>query len=497
MAKEFKLQDPGEGIHEAEVREVHVSAGDSVSEGDILFSIETDKAVNDVEAPFSGTIDDVSVSAGDQIRVGQVLLTYNHGGGEDKDKAESSKADDESGAGKRQKDKGGKERKDTKEETEPSGETGDTEGEESEAGEERDAGEMKEKVDKEKSGKSRKDAGDDKTDKPEREQQESRKRKDADKEKSDQTRGKKPVPAAPATRRLARELEIDLHQVEGSGPEGRVTADDVRAFAEEGGEREKAEAREEKGPANEPELPDFSQWGPVERKPFRSVRKATARQMSLAWSKIPHVMHREMADITELEAFRQQHKASIARQGGKLTLTVLIMKAVIAALRQFPDFNSSLDEANGEIVVKGYHHMGVAVSTEHGLLVPVIRDADRKSITELAEELTRTAQRARQGELKREDMQGGTFTITNPGPLGGDSFTPIINYPEAAILGVGSARLEPVVVGDRDDFTLEARLRVPLCLVYDHRLNDGASAARFLHTIVETLHDPDSYLLSV
>jgi pyruvate dehydrogenase E2 component (dihydrolipoamide acetyltransferase) len=246
-----------------------------------------------------------------------------------------------------------------------------------------------------------------------------------------------------------------------------------------------------------PELPDFSRWGPVERKPFRSVRKATARQMSLSWSQIPHVMHREMADITELEQFRKEQRATVEEQGGKLTLTVLIMKALIAALKKFPDFNASLDEENGEIVVKEYHHIGVAVSTEQGLLVPVIRDADSKSVAELAVELTGLAERTRQGDIKREEMQGGTFTLTNPGPIGGDSFTPIINYPEAAILGVGSARLEPVVRGDLDNFEMVPRLRVPLCLVYDHRLNDGASAARFLRTIVETLQDPDSFLLAV
>jgi pyruvate dehydrogenase E2 component (dihydrolipoamide acetyltransferase) len=306
------------------------------------------------------------------------------------------------------------------------------------------------------------------------------------------------VPAAPSTRRLARELEVDLREVEPRTGEGPVTADDVRAFAE-GMPRETKRAEEgRREPGERPSpLPDFGRWGPVTREPLRSIRRATARQMARAWAEIPHVMHKDVADITELERFRRDHKSAIEKQGGKLTLTVLAVKAAIAALKQYPHFNATLDLENDEIIVKQYHHIGVAVATDQGLLVPVVRDADRKNITELSIELSSLADKARAGKASREEMQGGTFTITNPGSFGGSSFTPIINHPEAAILGLGKAQLEPVVLGNMDEHDVVVRLRLPLCLVYDHRLNDGAVAAQFLRTIIEALSDPESFLLSV
>ena len=522
MAKEFKLQDPGEGIHEAEVREVSVSSGDKVKEGDPLLAVETDKAVNEIDSPFTGTIASVEVETGQQISVGDVLLTYeadgDNGGekappkgkkgasekdGKRKSKEKTDAASDEDvsregaeeveeakAAADTQKESEAEDAEQSpEEETEEEMEEQEKEEEREEETEGKDA-EAKEKKQARKSGATaEKDENRPEIKKAEKESQEGKGGKpDRKRESGRKAEKSRPVPAAPATRRLARERGIDLRQVEGSGPGGRVTAEDLRTHggaAKQGPEREAAE------------LPDFSQWGKVERKPFRSVRRATAKQMSLAWEKIPHVMHREMADVTELEQFRRQNKGAIADRGGKLTLTVLLMKALAAGLREYPDFNASLDEENGEIIVKHYHHIGVAVSTDQGLLVPVVRDVDRKSVTELAVELTELAERARQGKIKREEMRGGSFTITNPGPIGGDSFTPIINYPQAAILGVGSARLEPVITGDMENYQLAPRLRVPLCLVYDHRLNDGASAARFLHRIVDILHDPQSFLLTV
>jgi pyruvate dehydrogenase E2 component (dihydrolipoamide acetyltransferase) len=324
------------------------------------------------------------------------------------------------------------------------------------------------------------------------------------------------VPASPATRRLARELEVDLHRVPGSGPGGRVTSEDVRAFAERGEEapEEKAmppkeEAAEKRPPSVEgispvrpsaipvPELPDFGHWGEVERIPLRSVRRATARHMALAWSQIPHVSHQDVADITELEAFRQQYRDEIAEQGGSLSLTVFVMKAAVAALKAHPRFNASLDADSEEIVLKKYYHIGVAVDTERGLLVPVIRDVDRKSIAELSVELKELVMRTRDGEASLEEMQGGSFTITNPGPLGGAAFAPIINYPEVAILGMARARWQAVVSGEGEGAKIGPRFLLPLVLAFDHRVVDGADAARFTSLLIDILKDPDKLLVQI
>ena len=317
--------------------------------------------------------------------------------------------------------------------------------------------------------------------------------------------------ASPSTRRLARELDVDLRQVAPTGPSGLVTAEDVRVFA---GKAKKAAVLEEipaeveeaeEAPAGllapsilsagAPALPDFGQWGSVERVPLRSVRKATAKHMALSWSQIPHVTHADVADVTELDEFRRKHKADIEKQGGSLSLTVFALKAVVAALKAHPRFNASLDTGKSEIVLKHYHHIGVAVDTDRGLIVPVIRDVDRKSITELAMELDGLVRRAREGKTDREELTGGTFTITNIGPLGGTGFAPIINYPQVAILGMARARLQPVVRGDTDQYEIVPRLMLPLILGFDHRVVDGADAARFMNVIIEVLERIENLLM--
>jgi len=207
-------------------------------------------------------------------------------------------------------------------------------------------------------------------------------------------------------------------------------------------------------------------------------------------------MHHDLADVTALEEFRRAHADEIEAAGGKLTLTVLVLKAAVAALKAFPRFNASLDMDDERIVIKHYYHVGVAVDTEQGLLVPVIRDVDRKSIKELSVELVERAERARAGELDRDEMQGGTFTLTNVGGIGGTLFTPIIRHPEVAILGLARAELQPVARGDPDAPEIEARLRLPLCLAFDHRVTDGAEAARFVNHIIADLGDPERLLLS-
>ena len=317
--------------------------------------------------------------------------------------------------------------------------------------------------------------------------------------------GAGPVPASPATRRLARELDVDLRLVPPSGPSGLVTAEDVRAFARSGegvGEAMERPADESvpfrPGIVAAPSLPDFSKWGPVERIRVRSIRKATARQMTLAWSQIPHVNNQDDADVTKLEAFRLKHKAEAEGRGGKLTLTVFALKAVATALKMYPNFNATLDTEAGEIIVKQYYHIGLAVNTENGLIVPVIRDVDRKSITELSIELNDLVRRTRERKATLEEMQGGTFTITNVGPMGGGHFTPIINYPQVAILGMGSASLKPVVVtkGEKEH-DIVPRLLMPLVLCIDHRVLDGADAIPFMRVIVDSLEDPDELLMTM
>jgi pyruvate dehydrogenase E2 component (dihydrolipoamide acetyltransferase) len=315
-----------------------------------------------------------------------------------------------------------------------------------------------------------------------------------------------PVPASPATRRLARELSVDLHQVTPTGPGGVVTADDVRAFAEKGpdaaGPPAVAEVIPEAQTADmlipSPSLPDFSRWGPVERVPFRSIRRATAKQMVIAWSQIPHVTSQDEVDITKLEAFRQKHKTEIEAEGGRLTMTVFAIKAVATALKRYPQFNATLDVAAGEIVYKNYFHIGVAVNTENGLIVPVIRDVDRKSIRELAIELHDLVQRTRSRKVALEELQGGTFTITNAGAMGGGFFAPIINFPEVAIMGMGQGRLQPAVIEKGDgEPEIAPRLIMPIVLCIDHRVLDGADAIQFLKTVIEALEDPDELLISM
>jgi pyruvate dehydrogenase E2 component (dihydrolipoamide acetyltransferase) len=441
MAREFKLPDLGEGVHEGEIIHVLVAEGDHVEEDQSILEVETDKAAVEIPSPYEGAVTKIYVSEGDLVRVGDSLIAFG----------------DVAGA---------------EEESEPQPEP-----------------------------------------EPEPEKEEE---KEAEAEAEPVERREGPVPASPATRRLARELAVDLHRVPGSGPGGRVTSEDVRAFAERGEEapEEKAvppdeEAPEKRPPSVEgvspmrpsaipiPELPDFGHWGAVKRIPLRSVRRATARHMALAWSQIPHVSHQDVADITELEAFRQQHRDEIAEQGGSLSLTVFVMKAAVAALKAHPRFNASLDAESEELILKNYYHIGVAVDTERGLLVPVIRDVDRKSIAELSVELKELVMRTRDGEATLEEMQGGSFTITNPGPLGGAAFAPIINYPEVAILGMARARWQAVVLGQGEGAKIGPRFLLPLVLAFDHRVVDGADAARFTSLLIDILKDPDKLLVQI
>jgi len=292
-----------------------------------------------------------------------------------------------------------------------------------------------------------------------------------------------PLPAGPATRRLARELGLNLESISGTGSGGRITLEDVaRAAAGSGGGG---------GRISEPPLPDFSKYGEVERVAFSKLQKTSANNLSLAWQIIPHVTQHDLSDITETEALRKRFVENAPKGSPKVTMTVLAMKAVVACLKEFPNFNSSFDSAKGEVVQKKYYNIGIAVDTPNGLVVPVVKNVDQKSIMELATELTELATKARDRKLQLADMQGGTFTITNLGGIGGTSFTPIVNYPEVAILGMSRSQKQLQLTEGH----VTERLMLPLSLSYDHRVVNGADAARFIVKLSNMLSSAISLLI--
>ncbi|MGD8367251.1 MAG: dihydrolipoamide acetyltransferase family protein [Desulfobacterales bacterium] len=455
MAREFKLPDLGEGIHEGEVVSVLVSVGDEVTEGDPILEVETDKAAVEIPSPYTGLIEEIRVQAGDVVSVGDVLVVFG-----DDAAAEKTAGGERKGSQKAEKEETRAEDAESAQEKAPSPDR-----EEKQAPEASEPG-----------GGGRRDDG-------------------------------RPVPASPSTRRLALKLGVDLRDVSPSGPGGRVTAQDVRDHGQRGEKpaaRRAGAARQAKekrlagtlAGIEVPELPDFTRWGEVRRVPVRSIRRATARQMAISWAQVPHVTSQDEADITDLETVRQKHKAEIAEAGGKLTFTVFVLKAVASALRRFPNFNASLDAGADELIVKDYIHIGVATDTEDGLIVPVVRDVDKKSIADLAVELTELARRTRERKASIEEMQGGSFTLTNIGAIGGGHFTPIINYPQVAILGTGAAKMKPVVrENPGGGHVIVPRLVLPMVIAIDHRVLDGADSVRFLRTVVEMLEDPEKMLL--
>ncbi|MDE2888289.1 MAG: dihydrolipoamide acetyltransferase family protein [Gemmatimonadota bacterium] len=428
MADEIRLPDLGEGIDQGDVVRILVSEGDSIAVDQPVIELETDKALVEVPSSVAGTVATVNVSSGESISPGAVLVTVNA-----EQAGDTPEAVRESHA------------KDKNEQQPPT------------------------------------DAPAERRAPPDPVNADTDEETPAVVESSSVT-----VPAAPSVRRFARELGVDLQQVPGSGAGGRITRDDVKSYVQSS-LNEAAQA----GPVVAPDLPDFTRWGHVERQPLPGVRRAIAQNVGTAWAQVPHVTQFDRADVTDLEAFRQRHKASTDARGGKLTPTPFAMKAVVNALKAFPQFNASLDLAAGQLVLKRYYHIGVAVDTDRGLLVPVVRDVDRRGIFELAIQLDDLARRTREGRADLEELQGGTFTVTNLGSIGGTSFTPIVNFPEVAILGMGRSRQEPVVRNGR----IEARLIMPICLSYDHRVVDGADGARFTRHLVESLENPERMLL--
>ena len=482
MATEIKLPMLGENVDSGVVVNVLVSEGDEVTEGQPVIELETEKATVEVPASASGRVKEISVKEGATIKVGQVILILEEGAGAAKAEERKPKP-----AAKPEEEK--KARPATKIEEEK-----------------REAAEAQEEEAKAVAAPSRAPRAETRSipraEEPKREEakKEAAPRREAKAEEEAPPRGEviKPqpeaqprheearelIPASPSVRRLARELGIAINEVVGSEPGGRISEDDVRNYARSiilNVTRLRPAAAGLARP-----LPDFSKWGEIERKPMSGVRRKTAAALSAAWQTIPHVTHFDQADITELEELRQRFGKKAEEAGAKLTITAIALKVVASALKIFPQFNASVDASREEIVYKKYCNIGVAVDTDRGLLVPVIRDADRKNILELAVELTEMSVKARDKKITIEEMQGGSFTITNLGGIGGVNFSPIINSPEVAILGVARAARQPVFV----DGQIAPRLMLPLALSYDHRLIDGADAARFLRWVAEALQQP-------
>jgi pyruvate dehydrogenase E2 component (dihydrolipoamide acetyltransferase) len=440
MASELKLQALKEGVESVEVNAVKVAPGDTITKDQPLLEVQADKAALDVASPVAGRVAKILVKAGDQVKVGQPYALV--------DETDGAPAAPEA-----------KEAKPAK----PAARTAE---QQKEPTPQHAAAVAAAAPPETTGGNGRRAPAPPPPAAPARKE------------------GALPL-AGPATRHLARELGVDLNNVSGSGRNGRITPEDVKAFVRQlaSGPAPVAPTVAAGATVTAPKLPDFTKFGPVEPQPLSRVRKLTAQQMSVAWNLIPHVTQHDLADVTDLEAFRKAQQS-----GPKLTMTAFGLKASAIALKEFPHFNASLDVASGQVVLKRYYHIGVAVDTEGGLLVPVIRDVDKKSIAELAQELTAVAESARKGKA---DMQGGTFTITNLGGIGGTGFTPIVNWPEVAILGLSRARLEPAV----RDGQVVPRLMLPLSLSYDHRVIDGAAAARFTRRLAEMLENPLVMLL--
>jgi pyruvate dehydrogenase E2 component (dihydrolipoyllysine-residue acetyltransferase) len=488
MPTEFKIPELGENVTAGDVVRVLVKAGDSIEKDQPVLELETDKATIEVPSSVSGTVQDVKVKQGDKVKVGQVVLTVGDGAAAQAKPAEKpapAKPEAESGA-KAPAPEQSKEAaadKAPKPKPQPAG-----------AAEE---GGLSQAATPE-----RKEEG-----KEEGQEAQERPRQKPRGEVVDINRGaragqqqpappaeaegprRQPAPAAPSVRRLARELGVDIAQVTGSGPEGRISIEDVQLYVKTAlGNLQTGRAG---APAAVP-LPDFSKWGEVERKPMSNIRRKTSEHLSHAWNAIPHVTQHDRADITAVEGLRKKYAPQAEKAGGKLTMTAIALKIVAGALQRFPQFNSSIDVAANEIVYKKSIHVGVAADTPRGLLVPVIRDVDRKGIFDLSKELAQASEKARNGKLGLDDMQGAGFTITNLGGIGGTSFTPIVNWPEVAILGVSRGSWEPVwrPASVEDEGTFEPRLMLPLSLSYDHRVIDGADAARFLRWVCEAFEQP-------
>lgn len=441
MKHEIRVPAVSEGVTEGTVVNITVAVGDSVEVEQTLLELETDKAVVEVPSSHAGKITEVLVAEGDRVAIGAVIMVLESSGGDEEVEAPEIDSEDIPAP---------------VVEAEPVSTVVTEQAEPAEL----------------------QDSSTPPRDEPQVDLNTVR-------------RNDLVAPAAPSVRRLARDLGVDIYQVQGTGPGGRISEDDVRNFVREamqritGGGPVPSMVGEFPGLHAQRPLPDFSRWGAIRREPLSRVRELTADSMGYAWSTIPMVTQYDNAQITEIEAFRQKTNQRASAEN-RLTMTAIMVKVCAAALKAFPGVNSSLDLANNELVLKDYVHIGVAVDTPGGLLVPVIRDADQKGIERLATELNGLAEKTRERKISPADMEGGTFTISNLGGVGGTSFTPIVYAPQVAILGISSAAMQPVWDGNQ----FIPQLIMPLSLTYDHRVVDGADGARFLRWICEALENP-------
>ncbi len=425
--KEFRLPEIGENIEEASVIAVLAKAGDSIKKDEPLVELETDKAAFELPCPFEGVVENIPVSAGDKVKVGGLIALINEGG--EKPKAKAATAGEEK-----------------LKEPEP----------EEKADSNAAAARPEEKAEPE-----------EKTETPETAPQKPRKTEAA-------------PPSSPSAKSLARELGIDISKVKGTGAMGRVSSGDVKTQARD--------LIHSSWSGASPELPDFSPWGETQKAPVSTVGKISAQRLAHSWKTIPHVTHHDSADITELENLRKNFSAKAEKAGGKLTMTAIMVRVIASALGAFPKFNGSFNEARGEMVLKQYVNIAIAVDTERGLVVPVIKNAAEKNIIEISIELSDLAKRARGKNIKPDELQGASFTVSNLGGIGGNFFTPIINFPEVAILGLSRSKIQPVY--DPDSGQFKPKMIIPMSLSYDHRMIDGAEAARFCRWVAEALEEP-------
>jgi len=459
MAITIKLPELGEGVDSVDVVAVLVAVGDRVEKDQGLIEVETEKASVEVPSTAAGTVTELHVAEGDTLGENAPIITLEE---EAQASAPETKEEPASESASESPSESASESASVQTDAES-----DAEAEEPRGGgaEGQRGGGAEELTDEEPKG-----GG------------------------ADERAGEAPptvaprkeralIPAAPTVRRFAREVGVDLTTVKGSGPGGRISIDDVKAHANRLLSRA---AERPSGPVAAAELPDLARFGPVRREPMSKVRRLTADNLTRAWLNAPQVTNHEVADVTDLEAFRKAYKGRVEDAGGKLTMTAILVKVVASALKLHPTLNAAVDMVNAEIVYRESVHIGVAVDTERGLLVPVIRDADRRNLTEIGVALEDLAVRARDKKLKPEEMQGGTFSISNLGGIGGTGFSPIVNWPEVAILGVSRARTEP----QWDGSSFRPRLMLPLSLSYDHRVVDGADAARFLARLKDALEEP-------
>lgn len=450
------------------VIEVLVAVGDTVAVEQALVVLESEKATMEVPSPAAGTVAEVAVSVGDTVSTGDLILTLE--GGDD-----APAADDGGDDADQQPDDDGAAADEKPDRDAPADDRDDAAADDD--------------------GQPAAPEGHDESDAPSGAKDSGH----ADLRPDGTALPPPPPPnaiyAGPAARRLARVLGINLTEITGTGREGRITREDVAAFGQTKGLDQRSstgDAPAGAGPlAGLPAWPevDFAAFGEVEREPLSRIARISGPYLARNWVTIPHVTQFDQADITALEEFRKEINAAHADQGVKVTMVSLLLKACAATLRAFPHFNASLD--GDELVLKRYYHLGFAADTPQGLMVPVIRDVDRKGLLEIASELTTLSSAAREGTISRDQMQGGTFTISSLGGIGGTAFTPIINAPEVAILGVSRSTTAPVW----QNGTFVPRLMLPLSLSYDHRVIDGAAAARFTTHLCDVLSDPRKMLL--